>query len=648
MSLKHLFSSLRVGTLILSNRIICPPMSMSYAHEGLPTKRLAAHIGEIAKGGVGMIITESQMVHPSSVYKAMNIHAFDDRCIEGLRSMASASHRYAVPIVGHLAHMGLQMTYRASLMPLLAPSVVSRRGIRQIPKAMEQEDINDIVEAFGQAAARNKAAGLDGVEIHGAHGHLIGQFMSPLTNLRTDDYGGNMEKRVRFPLEVIGSIRNAVGRDFVVGMKISADELLEGGLTHQDMKMIATKLAATGLLDYLAISVGTYATLATSKASWYFPPGPIVHLAAGIKNVVGIPVFVGARIKDPNQADRILGDNMVDGVMLGRPLLADPEYPRKVAAGELDNIRPCIYCNFCSATGGLTQAAPVLCAVNPDLGHERTARRRQSSKIPKRVLIVGGGPAGLETAREAALRGHKVTLCERSAELGGQVALLAKDPNTAELAEITRYLIRQVTKLGIEVKLNTVVTTHLVKEMKPDEVVVATGAKPFIPDIPGARGQNVITYAETFERPESVGKTVVVLGAEYGFLTPLTIADYLADRGHQVEIVSELAVAGADLEAQVRIALYGRLSKKGVVLTQLTAVRAIDSNAVVVVDLFSKAERKIESVDTVVLAAGTRADDALYRELGGRSAGLHAVGDCIAPRGLYAAISEGSKMGRDV
>lgn len=645
---KNLFSPLKVGRLTLRNRIVFLPMSMSYSEDGVPTDKLVAFIEARARGGVGMIITESQIVHPTGVYKHWNTHAFDDRCIPGLRLLAESCHRHGVPLIGHLAHMGLQMTYRASLMPLLAPSVLFRQGVRQIPKEMEHEDIGEIVDSFVQAALRNKEAGLDGVEIHSAHGHLLCEFLSPLTNLRTDDYGGSLENRMRFPMEILQSIRAAVGPEFVVGMRVSGDELLDGGLTMSEMKLVASRFAATGQLDYLSVSAGTYGSLAATQPSWYFPPNNLVQYAAGVKEVVGIPVITAARIRDPLQAENILRDGLADMVGMGRALFADPDIPEKSRAGKQEDIRPCIYCNFCFLTGGVTQAAPVLCAVNPDLGREREAARVGPAATRKRVLVAGGGPAGLEAALRAARRGHDVTLCEKEAELGGQVRLLAKDTNTAELARIVGYQAEQAARAGVNILLNALVTAPLVRHLKPDVVIAATGGRPYLPDVPGGKGKNVISYIDVLLRPDSVGHNVLIISGQNGFQPPLTTADFLAERGHKVEVLSELGFAGFDVERFIRAMLYDRLSKKGVALTAFNSLRAIEGTSAVVVDLYTKRERRIEGIDTFVIAAGTRADDGLYRALGGRAAGIRAAGDCIAPRGLFAAIYEGALVGEAV
>lgn len=644
---EYLFTPIRVGNAVLANRIVSVGHSTRFAADGLVTDRMIAYHRERAKGGAGLIITEAQPVHPSSQPRLGMILNWDDRVIPGLTKLSNAVHEFGTKIFGQLIHSGRQMTSSISNRPILAPSPLPCPLRREMPKQMDLEDIREIVLSFGQAARRLREAQFDGVELQGAHGYLLMQFMSPYSNKRQDEYGGSLENRLRFVKEVIAEVRQNVGKDFVVGMRVSGDEFVPGGLTIEDMKEICQALEATGLIDYISVSVGNYTTGELITPPWYVPIGSFVYLAANIKEVVELPVICVNRINDPVLAEKILADHQADLVGMCRALIADPELPNKAKEGKTDEIRNCIGCRQ-GCSGVTTATTPYLnCTVNPVVGQEQEASSLAPARVKKKILVIGGGPAGLETARIAAKRGHTVTLYEKKKELGGQVALIASDPMRNEIGGIIRFLTSQMEKVGVEVKLGKSVTPEMVIPLNPDVVVVATGSEPDIPPIPGANKDTVVTVWEVFNREREIGEKVLVIAGGEGHQPPVSVAEFLADQGKQVEVVSTLSVVGADIETNTFKFLYKRLLVKGVVLTPFAGVKEILRGKVTLYNVYTKAERNV-SVDTVVVATGGVAVNQLYSALKGKVKELYAVGDCIAPRKMNNAIYEGYHLGRSL
>jgi len=642
---QYLFEPIKIKNVIISNRIVSMPHSTRFAAEGLVTERMIAYQRERAKGGVGLIVTEAQSIHPSSQPRLGMIHNWNDRVIPGLKRLADAVHEHGTKIAGQLIHQGRQMTSSITNRPILAPSPIPCPLRREIPKEMELEDIQEIAYSFGQAARRLKEAHFDGVELQGAHGYLLQQFMSPFSNKRKDQYGGFLENRLRFVFEVIEEVRKNVGNDFVIGIRVSGDEFVPGGLTIEDMKEISQRLEASGQIDYISVSLGNYTCGQLITPPWYIPPGSFVYLAANIKEVVDLPVVCVNRINDVILAEKILEDHQADLVGMCRALIADPELPLKAREGRVDEIRNCIGCRQ-GCSGVATATTPHLgCTINPAVGLEGEISSLEPASAKKKILVVGGGPGGLEVARIAAKRGHKVILCEKEKELGGQVTLFAKDPIRQEIGGVIRFQTIQLEKLGVEIRMGVSVTPEMVTEWNPDVVVLATGSEPDIPPIPGADKDTVVTVWEVLKQQREIGQRVLVIAGGEGHQPPVSIAEFLADQGKQVEVVSTLSVVGADIETNTFKLLYQRLLEKGVILSPLTGVKEILPGEVVVYNVYTKTERRVP-VDTVVIASGNRSETDLYVALKGKVKELHRVGDCLAPRKINNAIYEGYQLGR--
>jgi mycofactocin system FadH/OYE family oxidoreductase 2 len=651
--LTSLFTPIAVGAVTLKNRIYSSGHAEAMAEGGRPTERLRRYHEAKARGGCALtIFGGSSSVHPSSPAAAWKqIANHDDSIIPTYRVLADAVHAHDCLVFTQLTHLGR----RAQSDPdvpgaLLAPSQIPERVHREVPHELDAEQITELVRAFGEAARRCREGGLDGVEISMAHNHLIDQFWSPIFNERLDEYGGSLDNRMRFGLEVLAEIRRRAGRDFVVGARISGDEFSPGGLGAEDMAAIARRLAASGLVDFLSVIGGgahTYTLQAAAVPNMSYAPAVFVPVAAAIKSVApGLPIFHASRIVDPLHADRIVAAGQIDVVGMTRALIADPELPRKAREGRLDDIRRCVGANE-GCIDRIYQGKAVTCVQNPATGREAELGDLRRAPTTKHVVVVGGGVAGLEAARVAALRGCRVVLMEKAAELGGQILLAARAPARAEYAGIVRFLANQVHKLGVDVRLGMEATAALVLGEHPDAVVVATGSHPHIPPVPGSDGKHVVTDRDVLGGEATVGSHVVVID-DVHTEQALSTAELLLDQGKRVEVISPLFYVGQDIGVTSIAPLYTRLYTKGAVLTPCSELRAVEGSTVVVRNVFSGAERRIESVDTVVLATGSRSTDALYRALKGQVRALYAAGDCVAPRGVHQAILDGTRAARAI
>ena len=648
----HLFWPLQIGSITVRNRIAMGPHLTGYAVDQCPSERHAYYYAERAKGGVGLIITETIAVHPHSSMSAQVVLGYDRRVIPGYRRIADVIHEHGAKVVGQLMHQGREYSSFHSRLALWAPSGVPSPHTRETPHEMERDEIREVQEGFVQTAANLKEAGYDGVELHAGHGFLIHQFMSPWCNARQDEYGGSLENRLRFACETIAAVRQRVGPEFVVGIRVSGDEFTPGGLTLDDMKVVAERLAATGQLDYISITVGNQLTRGVQMADMNMPLAAMAYMSAAIKELVALPVFIALRINDPVVAEKIVADGQADMTVMVRALIADPELPNKAREGRLDDIRRCIACNQECRRGNRNGA--VTCLQNVAAGYEKEWGVGTLAPAAKRkkVLVIGGGPGGMEAARIAALRGHSVSLHERNAELGGQINIAVKVPNREEMGNVVRFLRHEVERLGVTVHLGREADVQTVLAEQADAVVVATGSKPHLPELPGCNGPNVVTVVEVLEGRAPVGERVVIVDGGDAFWQCCASAEYLAGQGKRVEIVTPVLYVGMEVPGESLGGLYQRLLSKEAVFTPSTGLKEIRQDGgrctLVVYNTYSKREREIVGVDTVVMATGARADDGLYRALKGRVPELYAVGDCYAPRKIPDAIRDGQRVGRMV
>ncbi len=644
---KYLFSPIKLRNMTVKNRIYFGPHVNMMATNYILDDRYVEYQRARAKGGAGLQIAGMMPVMKNSLDLAGIQEVYDEKVIPMLRKMGEAVHSEGGRILVQLVHAGRESDIELTRLPTWAPSAIpSPVMYRFVPKAMEIEDIKALVKAFARSAVFAKEAGLDGVELHGASGYLLQEFMSPAINQRTDEYGGSVENRVRLPLEVIDAVRKATGDDFVVGFRLAGDDFLQGGNTIDDYKEIAKRLEDSGQIDFLHVGGPFYEGIQGLGMGMQMPLGFWIPYAVAFKEAVDLPVLNDFRINDPVQAEKILANGQGDMVGMIRALIADPELPNKARDGRLEEIRSCIACDQ-GCVGKALKGKAIACTQNAVVGFEGEIGTLEPAKTRKKLVVVGGGPAGMETARVARMRGHEVVLYEKDKELGGQVNIVVKAPLRQEFGGITRYLSKQMEILGVKVNLGVEATPELIEREKADAVVIATGGLPFRPPIPGINQENVATVEDVLLEKIKVGQKVVVVDGGEAHWRCCATAEYLLDQGKQVEIVTPLLFVGMELATTSdMLSFYFRVRPKGCVFTSATAVTEISGKTVTVVDVFANSVRKIEGVDTVVLAAGSRANDQLYYALKGKVKELHATGDCVSPRLALDAIYDGYTLGR--
>ncbi|TET74982.1 MAG: FAD-dependent oxidoreductase, partial [Dehalococcoidia bacterium] len=567
---KYLFSPIKIGTMEVRNRIAMPPMSNGYgAADGTVTEKMLDYYEARAKGGVGLVIVEATAPNDARKHLPISPGLFDDKQIPSWRELAKAVHGHGARLATQLFDAGPEsLSFLSGVQPV-GPSPVAGRYFRQIPRELSIEEIEGVIDDFAEAAKRGREAGLDAIEIHAAHGYaMVGSFLSPFFNKRTDVYGGSLEGRLKLLVEIIKRIKARAGGDFPIVVRISGDDRVPGGRTLQETQFIAPILVEAGV-DAFEVSGGTIPTTFWAVVP---PSGTPLALnapfAEALKQVVSVPVICVGRINSPQLAEFILESGKADMVSMGRALMADPEMPKKAAAGDLEDIAPCVADNY-GCIGAAMAGRPPTCIVNPAMGKEKEMAIVPAEK-PKRVLVAGGGPAGLEAARVAALRGHQVALLEKEGKLGGQLNLASVPSHMQELSQLIKYLSRQVEKAGVKVELGKEVTPELVDEMKPDVVIVATGACPLTPDdIPGVDNERVVTAWDVLAgKAVTAARNVVILG---GGLVGCETADFLAETGDNpavgrtaVTIVEMLGDVALDMPSEVKHLLMQRLHAKGV------------------------------------------------------------------------------------
>lgn len=646
-----LFDPIEVGSLRLKNRLVFGPHGSRFMdwHSHTSTERQAKYLAERARGGVGLIIQGSVMVHPTGLATAGMNHAWDESCIPGYRMLTEAVHAEGARILAQVSHLGRQGDSVANQRELWAPSAVPLPHGSAVPHAMTTADMQEMTEAYRRSARLLLEAGFDGIEVYMAHGYLLGSFLSALSNQRVDEYGGSVAARTRFPFEVATAVRSEVGSDIPMGIRISADEYAgPGGLTVEESSRIVETLLDGVQIDYVHVSQGNAISYEKLIPNMSYPRMPFVHNAGEIKRVTGrVPVMTVARIVTPEAAQKILDDGIADLICLVRPLIADPYWPRKAASGRRSEIRECISCNVgCRDAWG--RALPIGCLVNPMVGFEGEWPGEDVGRadVARRVLVVGGGPGGLKAAEIARKRGHDVLLVEAEDRLGGKVLLAASAmPYRAEFANSIRDLVQETDRLGVDIELGRRISADDVHAMGADVVIVATGALSATPDIPGSDMPFVFS-AEDAIRHGVDGRRVVMIDSGEADWRCMTTAERLASDGHDVVLVTPVAQPGAGVDTFSRGDLVARLADDGVDFAPHSSVTEIIDGKVRLMNHLSRRESWIDDVDAVVGAWHGIANDGLFHELSVEgSHEVHAVGDCLAPRSAIAAIWDGFRVG---
>ncbi len=640
----RLFQPITIRSLTLENRIVLAPMHVRFELRG---RRTQAYYVERARGGAGALMTGGTSPSLFASDEVWGHEGGAREFIEAVPSLPRAVHDAG----GKIGVQLLQSNRWPDKGPGSGegePVAVSARiegdpptaaGLLQTGDRLREltiEEIDTIIAHHVRAAAEVKKAGFDFVELHLTHNYLNCQFFSPFYNKRKDRYGGSLEGRMRFGLECVRGMREAVGDDFPIFCRLGIEERREGGITLQDSLVFATELAKAGV-DVLDIDPAESLPYMTPGSD--SPMGVFAHLAEMVKRRVDIPVIAVGRINTPEVAEAILQRGQADLVALGRQLIADPFWPQKVKEGREDDITPCLSCNMCIAA--TDPPSPYRCTVNPAAARENQFRITPVA-VPKRVWVIGGGPGGLEAARVAGLRGHNVTLFEKAEKLGGQLNIIPTLPWKDPFEKLREYMMRQVDKAGVEVRLGEEVAVDSVAEGKPDAVILAIGSTPLVPDIPGIKGDNVVMVEDALAGVREVADRVVIVG---GGMVGCETAEFLHAKGKQVTILEMLPRVGDDIEVTNRMAALTRLREAGIVMQANTKAVRITENGV---EAISDGAAEFFECDTVVLAAGAKPRDELAHELEGKVTALYSVGDCVEPRLIREAIGEGARAGLEV
>ena len=638
----HLFTPLRLGPLTVSNRVVFSAHLTNYAHGGMPTEQHAAYYAARAAGGAGLIITEEHSTHLTDWPYEKLIHGFDPRVIPGYRRITEAVHAHGVPILAQLNHNGGQASSMFSRLPVWAPSPIPDPLFREVPKALEPHEIRSVIDGYAQVAEHCMAGGFDGIELQCSHSSIVRGFLSPATNTRTDVYGGVLANRARLLLEIVAAVRAVLGPSKALGVRLCGDELIEGGTRIDEAVEVARLCEGTGQVDYINTSIGVAtATLYMIEASMQVPPGYAMFIPSAIREAVSIPVVGVGRFKDPVQADRALQAGQADLIGVVRGQIADPDFVRKARAGAAQDIRTCLSCNQeCVGRMGLNRWLG--CIENPRTGREAVALPLPTRRS-QRVLVVGGGPAGLQAAVTAAERGHHVTLFEKADRLGGQVPIAASVPSRAEFLDITRNLVSAAARMGVDVKLSCPATAELLLSESPDAVIIATGAVPQKPWWAGDLAQ-IVDVRDVLEgRCSPRGRVLIV--DELGFHQATSVAELLADRGCYVEVATPGMVVGQDLGITLDLETWNvKADAKGIVQTTDVVPMGAVAGLTVSLQHHPTGTDVTRTVDWVVCAVQQRADDELFHSLAGAPFRVERIGDCVAPRRAHAAVIEGHRV----
>ncbi|QNS06117.1 oxidoreductase [Streptomyces xanthii] len=640
----HLFSPLRIGPVTVRNRILSSGHDTVLVEDGAVTDALVAYHEARAAGGAGLIVLQVSGVHPSARYTTHVLMATDDDCVPGYARLAETVHRHGTRIFGQLFHPGREILESAdgSAPVAWAPSATPSERFHVMPRAMTEAEIEEVLDGYGQAARRLCAAGLDGAEVVASHGYLPAQFLNPKVNVRTDGWGGDGAGRLRFLREALRRARAAAGPDFVVGLRISGDELSHDGLDTALVLETVAALDAEGLVDYVSVCAGSSASL--SGAQHIAPPmfheaGYVAPLAAKVKAVTGVPVMVAGRVNQPQEAEQIVAAGQADACAMTRALICDPELPAKAEQGRSEEIRACIGCNQ-ACIGHFQLGYPISCIQHPETGRELRFGTLPLLTRRKRVLVVGGGPGGLKAAAVAAARGHDVELHEAARRVGGQVLLAQLLPERAEFGGAVTNLEGEARRAGVRITVDAPVDAAVLDALAPDAVVLATGARPRRPHLE-LLDDPVVLDAWQVIQGAAVPRGRIVVADWRGDWIGLGVALQLAGQGRKVTLCVTGFAAGEHLQQYVRSALLARAARARIDIVPNVRLYGADSDTVYLQHTLTEEPVLLEGVAGVVLAQGHEPVDEFAPE------GEHvvAVGDRVAPRTVEEAVLDGLTVG---
>ncbi len=642
---QRLFSPIRIGKREVRNRIVfqAHQTGFSFGDDRDSGERYIAYQEARARGGVGMIVLENWPSHASTDMWGRGVPSHE-LLIEKYRKMANAVHKHGATVLQQVGHQGREVP-RLGAVPQWSFSPLPSPSVGDVPHEMTIPEIHETIDAYARRAQAVKAGGLDGVELHGTHGYLLQQSWSPFANQRQDEYGGDFQRRLRFAIEVIAATRDVLGPDLILGIRVSGDDWMEDGIGTDGIIEVCKALVATGKLDYINVCGGGQKSHYTiTIGSTYIPPAALVPYAAAFKEAFpNFPIWVTDRIKDPAEAEAILAREQANMVGMVRALIADPDLPKKAQAGDLVSIRECLSCSH-GCADRFFMGRTVTCTQNAQAGLEYLGDLKPA-ETKKRVLVVGGGPAGLEAAHVAALRGHDVTLCEASDDIGGQIRLAVKAPTRSELDAIVRNRRHELARLDVRINLRTEVGAEQARELHPDAIVVATGALPFRPPIQGADQAHVLNTWDVLSGSKPIGESVVLIDLQ-AENESMSVADFLLEQGKRVEIVTPYPSVGQWLGYSYQEPVQQRLLSQGAKFTPHTSAVSIGKNSIDVCrSNWSSEKWTIEAVDTVVIAGGYRANDSLAQSLAGIAPELYMCGDCNAPGRALQAVADGYRVG---
>ena len=670
--MSKLFENINIGQITLKNRLIMSAMDLGFTTDGTINDQIINFYIERAKGGVGLIVVGG--CYPEingKVWKSI-IGLDKDELIPGLKRLTDAIHRYDVRVAAQLLHAGRSASSFFTKMQPVAPSAVAYRSIKQEPRALTIPEIKTVINNYVSATLRAKKAGFDAVELHGGMGYLINQFLSKATNKRNDEYGGSLENRVRFAQEMILAIKETVGKDYPIIFRMSGDDLVEEGLKIEESVEIARILQQAGA-DAFNVSPGWHESK-TPIMLMSIPRMAYAYLSAKIKSQLTVPVIASVRINDLKLAEEILDNEQADMVSIGRPLIVDPELPNKYKNGQFNDIRTCIACNQ-GCFDSLLNFKPVSCTYNAMVGHEGEYKITKAGK-PKKVVVVGGGPGGMEAARVLALRGHNVTLYEKNNQLGGQLRYAYIPPGREEIQNIISYLERQISKLKVTIKMGKEADLQTLEEEHPDVIIVATGGRPIMLNLRGIKGENVSIASSVLEGKITTGRDVVIIGggtigcevalyvAKQGAMRPdvacfllkhkvldaADIVEYTSKGNRNITLLEMKRKVGGGFGFSTRWVILNELKDAGIKeITEVKVKEIINNHSEngqihrgVVYE--KDGQEHFIKADTVIVAVGYSPNNELQKQVEGKFPETYFIGDCVKVRTALEAIHEGFQV----